>query len=828
MGLTESEITIFKSARPHDGLGEEEAAQAAKEFGANEFSETPKFELAREFIRLFLSPLVLILIIASIISAALHQPVDATIILLMVVIGIVINFIQTYRSQRAIKDLKKSVAPTATVIRNAQKREIHRSELVPGDIIELSVGDLIPADAGILSSCDFHVQEALLTGESFPVEKNVSNTEEPTVIYFGSSVVNGTATAVVLSTGLRTKFGHIAERLTAPPPETEFDRGVRTFGYLILKTIIALTLFVFVANALKQHEILESLLFAVALAVGLTPEFLPVISAVTLTRGALQLASSKVIVKHLSALQNFGSIDILCSDKTGTITSGIMSLDQVLNPRGLPTEDVFRLAYINSFYESGIHSPLDQCLLKAKEVNLDNIKKIYEIPFDFERRRASVIVEQDKDLSLILKGAPESVLKVCEFYTSEAGEKALTTEDRAEITAVFNSLHEKGLRTLAVASKKIDSKTTVFSREEEQDLVFNGFITFSDPLLPGIVQAIRKLEEDGVQIKILTGDNELVAKYLCEQIGLNTKNFILGDQLDALDDLSLAETAENTALFARVSPVQKHRILSSLKSKKHVVGFMGDGVNDAPSLHTADIGISFSTAADVAKDSSDIILLERNLEVLHKGIIQGRMAFGNMMKYLLMGTSSNFGNMFSMAAASVILPFLPMLPAQIILNNFLYDLAQISIPTDRVDETFTIKPRRWDISLIRNFMLFIGPLSSIFDFITFFILLRILHASAELFHTAWFLESLATQTLVIFSIRTAGSAFRSRPSLLLTVTILCIVFIAFMIPYSPLATDLGFVPISGELILLILIVTTIYLFLVEAVKRKLMRKFMPS
>lgn len=828
MGLTESELTIFRSARLHEGLREEEAAEAMREFGANQFSETPKFELAREFLRLFLSPLVLILIIASLISAALHQPVDATIIILMVVMGIVINFIQTYRSQKAIKDLKSRVAPTATVIRNSRKREIHRRELVPGDIIELSAGDLIPADAGILNSCDFHVQEALLTGESFPVEKNVSVTQEPTMIYFGSSVMNGTATAVVLSTGLRTKFGHIAERLNAPPPETEFDRGVRTFGYLILKTIIALTLFVFVANTLKQHEILESLLFAVALAVGLTPEFLPVISAVTLTRGALQLANSKVIVKHLSALQNFGSIDILCSDKTGTITSGIMHLDQVLNPRGHPTEDVFRLAYINSFYESGLRSPLDQCLLKAKEINLEGINKIYEIPFDFERRRASVIVEQNDKLSLILKGAPESVLKVSEFYSSEAGEKNLAAQDRAEITEVFNSLHEKGLRTLAIASKKIESRKTVFSRDEEQGLIFNGFVTFADPLLPGIEQVIRNLEDDGVQVKILTGDNERVAKYICQQIGLDIGNFILGDQIDSLDDSNLAKVAENTALFARVSPVQKHRILSALKSKKHVVGFMGDGVNDAPSLHTADIGISFSTAADVAKDSSDIILLERNLSVLHNGIIQGRMAFGNMMKYLLMGTSSNFGNMFSMAAASVILPFLPMLPAQIILNNFLYDLAQIAIPTDHVDETFTIKPRRWDISLIRNFMIFIGPLSSIFDFITFFILLRIFQASAELFHTTWFLESLATQTLVIFGIRTAGSAFRSRPSLLLSLAILGIVFFAFMIPYSPLATDLGFVPIPGELILMILTITVAYLFLVEVVKRKLMRKFMIS
>jgi len=743
----------------------------------------------------------------------------------MLAIGIVVNFIQTFKSQKAIEHLKNLVAPTATVIRNGQKQDIPRRELVPGDIIELSVGDLVPADAGILAACDFHVQEAMLTGESFPAEKNVSKTNEPTMVYFGSSVVNGSATAVVIFTGLKTRFGHIAERLSAPPPETEFERGMRSFGVLILKTVFTLVLFVFFANILRHHDVFNSLLFAVALAVGLTPEFLPVISAVTLTRGAIQLANSKVIVKHLSAIQIFGSIDILCSDKTGTITSGVMELNQALDPMGQPADDVFRLAYINSTFQSGIRSPLDQCLINARNTSLKDVRKIDEIPFDFERRRVSVIVQENQEKRLIIKGAPESILNISSSYLNGGSQILLTDEDRKKITDFFNSLHQKGLRTLAIASKKIDAETSEFSKDEECDLIFNGFITFSDPILPETKEIVQKLKSDGITVKILTGDNELVGRYICEQIGLDQNSYALGQQIESLDDLALEQLAERTTLFARVSPAQKNRILLALKARKHVVGFMGDGVNDAPSLHAADIGISFSTAVDVAKDSSDIILLERNLSVLHNGIIQGRMAFGNLMKYLLMGTSSNFGNMFSMAAASLFLPFLPMLPAQIILNNFLYDLAQISIPTDHVDPTFTIKPRHWDISLIRNFMIFIGPLSSIFDFITFYILLIIFQSSAELFHTGWFLESLATQTLVIFSIRTAGNAFRSRPSLPLSLTILTIVLLGILIPYSPLAEEMGFSPLPIGLTLTIAVITLVYLFAVEAVKRRLMQRF---
>jgi len=722
---------------------------------------------------------------------------------------------------------------------------------VPGDVIGLTAGDLVPADAWLFKVRDLHVQQAALTGESLPVEKDAldlqsleqAKGDERHKVFLGTSVVSGTGTAQVMATGKNTSFGDIATRLATKPPETEFERGTRQFGLLIMKTTILLVLFVLLVSVVLHHNFLESLLFAVALAVGLTPEFLPMITTVTLGQGAVHMARKKVIVKHLEAMQNFGSIDVLCSDKTGTLTSGEMALDQHLDLFGSPSERVFLLAYLNSLHETGVSNPLDQAIknqaskqkpgvnpldeavLQHDHPDIHAYRKIDEIPFDFERRRVSIVVEREAERLLITKGAPESVLPVCSRYELNGQQAPLDADSRARGEATYRDLCARGFRVLAVAYAAVPLQE-VYRADDEKDLVLAGFLTFSDPPLDTAKFALEALRRDGVEVKILTGDNELVTRHICAQVGLIDGRIILGDELERMSDPALAHVVERTSVFARVSPAQKNRIILALKVRRHVVGYLGDGINDAPSLHAADVGISVSTAVDVARDAADIILLERSLSVLHEGIIEGRKAFGNVMKYLLMGTSSNFGNMFSMAVASLFLPFLPMLPTQILLNNFLYDLAQVTIPTDHVDITFIHKPQRWNVQMIRDFMIYIGPLSSIYDFLTFFALLKVFHASEQLFHTGWFVESLATQTLVIFIIRTAGNPLRSRPSLALTATTIAVVMAGIAIPFTSLGKVLGFVRLPFAFFLFLAGASGTYLLLVELVKRRLMRRLL--
>jgi P-type Mg2+ transporter len=764
---------------------------------------------------------------------------------LMVLLSVALNFIQTYRSQRAVERIRKEVAPTATVLRDGNWAEIPRREVVPGDVISLTAGDLVPADACLFRVRDLHVQQAALTGESLPVEKEAidlqtisQDTSDDHKVFLGTSVVSGSGTALVMATGKNTAFGDIATRLATKPPETEFERGTRQFGLLIMKTTILLVLFVLLVSVVLHRDFLESLLFAVALAVGLTPEFLPMITTVTLGQGAVHMAHKKVIVKHLEAMQNFGSIDVLCSDKTGTLTSGEMALDQHLDPFGSPSERVFLLAYLNSLHETGVSNPLDQAIKQSRSSNpldaavlqhdhpdIHAYRKIDEIPFDFERRRVSIVVEHEGERLLITKGAPESVLPVCSAYELNAQQHPLDADARAHSEATYRELCAKGFRMLAVAYGTVPLKD-LYRAGDEKDLVLTGFLTFSDPPLESAKLTLSDLKHDGIQVKILTGDNELVTQHICSQVGLDVGRIILGDELERMTDTALAHVVEQTFVFARVSPAQKNRIILALKRRSHVVGYLGDGINDAPSLHAADVGISVSTAVDVAKDAADFILLERSLNVLHDGIIEGRKAFGNVMKYLLMGTSSNFGNMFSMAVASLFLPFLPMLPTQILLNNFLYDLAQVTIPTDRVDRTFIHKPQRWNVSMIRDFMIYIGPISSIYDFLTFFALLKVFSAGEQLFHTGWFVESLATQTLVIFVIRTAGNPLRSRPSIALATTTVIVVIVGVVIPYTELGSLLGFTALPGTFLLFLVVASVTYLLLVEVVKRRLMRRLL--
>jgi Mg2+-importing ATPase len=832
------------------GLSTTEARLRLSKIGPNEPVSSRRTSGLVQILLLFINPLAIILLVASAISAAVGEVLNATIIALMVLLSAALNFVQTYRSQRAVERIRKEVAPTAAVLRDGNWTEIPRRELVPDDVIRLTAGDLVPADAWLFKLRDLHVQQAALTGESLPVEKQAldlrtisQDTSDDHKVFLGTSVVSGTGTALVMATGKNTAFGDIATRLATKPPETEFERGTRQFGLLIMKTTILLVLFVLLVSVVLHHNFLESLLFAVALAVGLTPEFLPMITTVTLGQGAVHMARKKVIVKHLEAMQNFGSIDVLCSDKTGTLTSGEMALDQHLDPFGTPSERVFLLAYLNSLHETGVSNPLDQAIksqaikqsrignpldaavLQHDHPDIHAYRKIDEIPFDFERRRVSIVVEHEKERLLITKGAPESVLPVCSAYELNGQQQPLDAASRGRAEATYRELCARGFRMLAVAYSA-PPQQDAYRADDEKDLVLVGFLTFSDPPLESAKLALRDLSRDGVQVKILTGDNELVTQHICAQVGLSDGRIILGEELERMTDTALAHVVEQTSVFARVSPAQKNRIILALKRRSHVVGYLGDGINDAPSLHAADVGISVSTAVDVAKDAADIILLEHSLHVLHEGIIEGRKAFGNVMKYLLMGTSSNFGNMFSMAIASLFLPFLPMLPTQILLNNFLYDLAQVTIPTDHVDQTFIHKPQRWNVSMIRDFMIYIGPISSVYDFLTFFALLKVFSASEKLFHTGWFVESLATQTLVIFIIRTAGNPFRSRPSLALTATTMSVVIAGIVIPFTSLGRMLGFAPLPPAFFLFLGGATGTYLLLVEIVKRKLMRRLL--
>ncbi len=815
-----------------EGLTTAAATTRLQELGRNELADRGLLWKLLDFLRSAANPLVLILLVAAAASAMLGDIADAVIIAGIVFLSAAINFWQTFTSDQAVRRLQQQVAPTATVRRDGAWRELPRHQLVVGDVVRLAAGDLVPADARLIDAVDLHVDQAALTGESLPVEKAATSAaltstgpESACLVFLGTSIVSGTATAVTFASGRDTTFGDIAERLAARPDETEFERGMRGFGVLILQTVIFLVLFILVVNISLGRNALESLLFSVALAVGLTPEFLPMITTVTLAQGAIQMAREKVIVKHLSAIQNLGSIDILCSDKTGTLTTGTMSLNSSLDPFGRTSDRALFLAHLNSRLETGIKSPLDAAILERPVAGTDGFRKTDEIPFDFERRRLSIVVEKDGAHMLVSKGAPEGLLSVCSSYESDGGVRPLDDAARARCIAVFREASTQGFRTLAVAQRQV-SGPGGFTASDEKELTLAGFVTFADQPLEGAAESLAKLRQDGVTVKIISGDNELVTAHVCGLVGLPGARIVLGSDIERLDETALARVAEQTDVFARVAPAQKLRILRALKSAGHVVGYLGDGINDAPSLHAADVGISVAGAVDVAREASDIILLERRLDVLHAGILAGRRAFANVLKYLLMGTSSNFGNMFSMAGAALFLPFLPMLPTQILLNNFLYDLAQIAIPTDNVDPSYLRRPQRWNVRLIRNFMLTLGPVSSIFDFLTFFVLLRYFHFGESLFHTGWFVESLLTQSLVLFVIRTAAKPWTSRPSAPLVVTTLLVVGVGAALPYTPVAHTLGLTPLPLSYFAFLALAVGAYLVLVELVKERVMRRIL--
>ena len=820
-----------------NGLNSTEAAARLLRYGANTLDSRQKYSFLLKVLSRFRNPLVLILLVAAVISGFTGDVASLVIISTMVLLSVLLDSVQEYRAEQAAEQLKVSVALKEQVLRDGREITIRADQLVLGDVVLLAAGDMVPADGRLLEARDFFVNEGLLTGESYPTEKhvaaegtaNVDVAQAGNAAFMGTSVVSGSAKLLLCATGNATQLGEISATLRHTPPPAALERGVYEFGLLIVRLTILLVLFVLLVNTFFHRPLLESFLFALALAVGLTPELLPMIVSVTLARGAMRMAKQKVIVKRLAAIHDLGSMDVLCTDKTGTLTEAKIALIRHITLSGADSERVLELAWLNSHFESGLRSPLDAAILEHASSIPAGWIKIDEVPFDFERRRVSVLLEHGGRRILVIKGAPEDVLKLSSRYEL-SGENDTQPFDAAALARAntqFQTLCEEGFRVLGIAWREEPVSQTHVVVADEHDFVFAGYAAFLDPPKASAGEAIAALERSGVGIKIITGDNERVTQYVCAQLDIPIEGLLTGTELAALSEEALSARIEETNLFCRVNPSQKNRIILALKRRGHVVGYLGDGINDAPSLHTADVGISVDGAVDVAKDAADIILLEHDLEVVERGVREGRRTFGNIMKYIMMGTSSNFGNMFSMAGASLILPFLPMLPIQVLLNNFLYDLSEVPIPMDDVDDELLAQPRHWDIKFIRNFMLVLGSVSSIFDFLTFGLLLWVFNATETLFQTGWFMESLATQVLVIFVIRTRGSPLRSRPNPLLAGTSLIVAAVGVLLPYTAIGRWFGFVPLPLTFLAALGAMVVCYLVLAEGVKRWFYRRFPP-
>ena len=812
------------------GLDGAEAARRLATSGPNVLRPQHRRAIALQLLARFGNPLVILLLAAATISAFVGDVLSFVIIAVVVGLSVTLDFVQEYRAGRAAEDLQRSVALRATVLRDGRPGEILADTIVPGDVVLLEPGSLVPADGRVLEARDFFVNQALLTGEAYPVEKRPGElgegvqdlTAATNAVFMGTSVVGGTATLLVCKTGARTSLGEISDTLALRPPATAFEAGIRNFGLLILRVAVFMVLFVLLVNALFHRPWLQSFLFATALAVGLTPELLPMVMSITLARGALRMAKERVIVKRLASVLDLGSMDVLCTDKTGTLTEAKIRLEKQLDPLGRESARVLELAVLNSSMEIGLRSPMDEAILSHKEVDVRRWTKIDEVPFDFERRCVSVLADDGTKRLLVHKGAFEDVLRHCTRYEADGSGTLLPLEGavRDEITGRFESLSRDGFRVLGIAWKETGRDHAHAVVNDETELVFAGFAAFEDPPKPSSAGAVLALAECGVQVKVVTGDNELVTQHLCAELKLPVTGVLTGSEIAAMTDPALLARVEDVNLFCRVTPPQKNRVIQALRHRRHVVGYMGDGINDAPSLHSADVGISVADAVDVAKEAADMILLDTDLGVVHRGALEGRRTFGNIMKYVMMGTSSNFGNMFSMALGTLLLPFLPLLPVQILVNNFLYDVSEIPIPLDNVDQEFLERPRHWNLSEIRNFMLVIGPVSSLFDFLTFAVMLQVFHAGEALFHTGWFVESLATQVLVIFVIRTRGNPLRSAPRAVLTATSLAVVAFAALLPYTPLGAGLGFVPVPGLFFVILAGMVLAYLTLVQVVKTR--------
>ncbi|MBL6455767.1 magnesium-translocating P-type ATPase [Belnapia sp. T6] len=804
------------------GLGSAEAAARLAQYGPNSLEVAGRESWVVSLLKRFSNPLVVILLFAAGVSALTGEAASFAIIAGVIGLSVLIDLVQERRAEDAAAALRQRVALTVQVLRDGQWGERPAAALVPGDVVRLAAGSLVPADGWLLEARDLFVNEALLTGEAYPVEKTAAAAEDDAhAVFMGSSVVSGTARVLIAATGHATRLGEIARSLRREPPPTAFTLGIHRFGLLILRLTVLMVLFVLLGNLLLGRPVLDSFLFALALAVGLTPELLPMVVSVTLARGALRMAQRQVIVKRLSAIHDLGAMDVLCSDKTGTLTEAQVRVVRQLDGTGAPSEEVLDWAKVNAGFETGLRSPLDEAILAAPGAMPAGWRKIDEVPFDFERRRVSVLAEREGRRFLVVKGAPEDVLALCVAHrpAGAAVPRALDPAARAAAEAVFARLGEEGFRALGIAWREVDVTRAHIDTADEAELVFAGYVAFLDPPKESARPALAELAALGVVVKVVTGDNERVTRRVCTELGLPCEGLLTGPELAALDDEALSARLGRTTAFCRVTPAQKARVIRAFRRAGHVVGYLGDGINDAPSLHAADVGLSVEGAVDVAKDAAAMILLRHELGVLAEGVREGRRTFANIMKYVMMGTSSNFGNMLSMAAAVLLLPFLPMLPVQILANNLLYDLSETAIPFDRVDAEAVTRPRHWDMRTVRDFMLVLGPLSSAFDLLTFGLLAGVFGAGAALFQTGWFIESMATQVLVIFLIRTRGNPFASRPHPLLVASSLGVLAVAVALPFTPFGAWLGFVPPPPALLAALAGLTVAYLGAVELAKR---------
>jgi Mg2+-importing ATPase len=848
------------------GLMSDEVQQRLLRYGSNLLKPKKKSDALTLLFAQFKSPIILILIFAAGLSFFLRDPMDATIILVIVSVSGFLGFWQEQGAANAIEKLIAIVQVKATVIRDGDSKEVPLEEVVPGDIVVIKASDVIPGDCLLLESKDLFVDEATLTGETYPVEKSIGIlppetplSQRTNSLFMGTHVVSGSAKAVLIRTGKETEFGKVSERLKLRPPETEFEHGVRRFGYLLMEVTLVLVIAIFAINVYFARPVLDSFLFALALAVGLTPTLLPAIISINLAHGAKRMALNKVIVKRLASIENFGSMDVLCSDKTGTLTEGVVKLHSALNVDGHESEKVLLYAFINASYETGFMNPIDEAIRKHRPLDLSGYKKLDEVPYDFIRKRLSILIlrprqnpdsrtgteaplsinpeqtpgfrpgkvegliSQGDSRLMLTKGALSNVLAVCSSAEIAEGRIADIVTVKEQIQQHFEEFSRKGFRTLGVAYKDVISDT-VITREQEADMTFLGFLILFDPPKPGIIETIRELKHLGVSLKIITGDNRLLAANVSQQVELLNPHILTGEDLHEMSDGALLKRVNDVNVFAEVEPNHKERIILALKKAGHVVGYMGDGINDASALHTADVGISVDSAVDVAKEAADIVLLEKDLKVLVQGVREGRRTFSNTLKYVFMASSANFGNMFSMAGASLFLSFLPLLPKQILLTNLLTDFPEMTIATDSVDRELVEKPRRWNIQFIRNFMLTFGILSSVFDYLTFGVLLLLLHSTTGQFRTGWFLESVISASVTVLVIRTRKPFFRSKPGKYLLIATLLIVVVTILFPFTPLAELLGFQPLPMTFLLVIGVIVVLYIIAAEIAKRSFYKR----
>lgn len=811
-----------------NGLTDQEARKRLGDYGRNLVGTRPRSDVGLLLLRQFASPIIVLLICAAGLSFFLEDnPTDSVIILFIIFVSGLLGFWQEQHASRAVQRLLSTIELKSRVIRDGSEQVVSAVEIVPGDILSLSAGAGVAADCRLISARDLFVDEAALTGETFPVEKNPAEpvADVPLVrrsdgLFLGTHVVSGSGLAVVIQTGRQTEFGAIAGRLRQAPGETDFERGVRRFGYFLVEITLILVTLIFCFNVATQRPVLDSFLFALALAVGLTPQLLPAIISVNLAHGAVQMAAQRVIVKRLAAIENFGCMDILCSDKTGTLTEGRVRIIGAWNANGDKSPKTLLYACVNSRFETGYVNPIDEALRDMSDFDFTGWAKLDEIPYDFVRKRLSVLAEHAGQRLLISKGAVSNMLDVCSSVRNGEEIPLPLEESKAAILQLQSDLAKRGDRTIGVAVRELPPDHEQLQHEDETRLTFLGLVAFSDPPKPGIADVLRSLKDLGIQLKIITGDSALVAEAVAESVGMANPRILCGSELRQMVDAALAVRVEHTEIFAEVEPNQKERIIRALRAGGHVVGYMGDGINDAPAMHAADVSVSVQSAVDVAKEAADIVLLAPDLSVLESGVRASRRTFVNTLKYVFMATSANFGNMFSMAGASFFLPFLPLLPQQILLMNLLTDAPELAIAGDCVDEEWIAQPRRWDIVFIRQFMCVFGLLSSLFDFLTFALLMAFLRAGEAEFRTGWFVESVASATLIVLVVRTRKPFLTSRPSPLLFCSSLVTVLAAVWLPYSPLASIIGFVPLGWRFLASMAGVIFLYVLSAEAIKRR--------